>query len=108
MLIMPPPGLGKYVLLHRNLTDWLMNHSLWISITRDISPWLQARGLLSSLRGFPTSLRLAWLSFCPSRSYSLSIGSHRESRGQNVLCGIAITVMDHPTCGAYPRADIKR
>jgi hypothetical protein len=55
----------------------------------------EARGFLSSLRGFPASLRLARLGFHRTRSYSFSTGSNRESRGQDVLCSIEITVMDY-------------
>jgi hypothetical protein len=71
--------------------------------------WVQvrakARGFLSSLRGFPASLRLAWLGFLHrTRSYGLSTGSNREPRGQNVLCGSDVAVMDNPTFGARPRS----
>jgi hypothetical protein len=66
----------------------------------------QGRGFLSSLRGFPASLRLAWLGFHRTRSYGLSTGSHRESRGQNVLCGIDITVMGYAAFRTNPVTDI--
>src|SRR6266496_3067328 len=74
----------------------------------DISPWLQARGFLSSLRGFPASLRLASFGFHRTWSYSLSTGSNREPRGQNVLCRIEIPIMDDATLRARPATNIKR
>ncbi len=74
----------------------------------DILPRLKRGGFLLSLRGFPASLRLAWLGFHRTGSYGLSTGSNREPRGQNVLCSIDITVMGYATFRTHPGTDIKR
>src|ERR1700682_5020485 len=77
-------------------------------IELDILPIAKARGVLSSRRGFPASSRRAWFGFHRPRSDRLSTGSHPESRSQNVVCSIDITVMDDTTFGARPDTYIKR
>jgi hypothetical protein len=56
----------------------------------------KGRGFPPSRAGFPVSLRLAWASFHPSRSNSLSAGfKYREPHGMYVTSGVDISIMDN-------------
>ena len=72
------------------------------AVIGDILPRLKRGGFLLSLRGFPASLRLAWLGFHRTGSYGLSTGSNRKSCGQHIFCCIDITIMLDATFRAYP------
>src|SRR6266568_260126 len=94
--------------VHQTMRMLDQNDLTWYAFYIDILPMGKPRGLPLSRAGFPASRRPARIGFHRSWSYSLSTGSHRKPCGQNVTCGIDITVMLDATFGASPETNIKR
>lgn len=75
----------------------------------DILPMPKGRGFPPSRVRFPVSLKLAYTSFHPSRSYGFSTGfKYRESHGMYITSSVHISIMGNAAFRANPMANIER